>query len=188
MVSTVRKSQASMLAACVRTKARHDECVRCGAGWRPALSSTFRTDVAETGTPRPLSSPTIRLYPQCGVNGAAALTWTLVSQAATASGTADRCTAPPPPTPPTAPTPSDQVDLAIGKTATPTTVVLGQNITWSITVRNASSVAANDANVVKVSERSYRTTLISLTPSQGTCTSTGCDLGDLGQVPSSRLQ
>ena len=32
----------------------------------PASSSTFRTDVAETGMPRPLSSPTIRLYPQGG--------------------------------------------------------------------------------------------------------------------------
>src|SRR6266487_1150637 len=46
MVSTVRKSQASMLAACARKKARHDECIRCGAGWRPASSSTLRTDVA----------------------------------------------------------------------------------------------------------------------------------------------
>jgi hypothetical protein len=60
-VSTVRKSQASMLAACARKKARHDECVRCGAGWKPASSSTLRTDVAETETPSPLSSPTIRL-------------------------------------------------------------------------------------------------------------------------------
>src|SRR5438045_2924087 len=53
MVSTVRKSQASRLAACVRRNARHDECVRCGAGLRAASSSTFRTDVAETATPRP---------------------------------------------------------------------------------------------------------------------------------------
>jgi hypothetical protein len=37
MVSTVRKSQASVLAACARRKARHDECVRCGAGWRTGL-------------------------------------------------------------------------------------------------------------------------------------------------------
>ena len=37
----------------------------CGAGWRPASSSTLRTEVAETVMPRPLSSPTIRLYPQC---------------------------------------------------------------------------------------------------------------------------
>jgi hypothetical protein len=55
-----------MLAACARTKVRHDDRVRCGAGWSPASSSTLRTDVAETQTPSPLSSPTIRLYPQCG--------------------------------------------------------------------------------------------------------------------------
>ena len=59
-----------MLDACARKKARHDECVRCGAGWRPASSSTLRTEVAETGMPRPLSSPTIRLYPQCGFSSA----------------------------------------------------------------------------------------------------------------------
>src|SRR6266540_868461 len=70
MVSTVRKSQASMLPACARRKACPDECVRCGAGWRPASSSTLRTEVAETAIPRPLSSPTIRLYPQCGFSRA----------------------------------------------------------------------------------------------------------------------
>jgi hypothetical protein len=61
MVSTVRKSQANMLVACARKKVRHDEYVRCGAGWRPASSSTLRTDVAETEMARPLSSATIRL-------------------------------------------------------------------------------------------------------------------------------
>src|SRR6266508_3368466 len=70
MVSTVRKSHASMLDACARKKARQDECVRCGAGWIRASSSTLRTDVAETAIPRPLSSPTIRLYPQCGFSRA----------------------------------------------------------------------------------------------------------------------
>src|SRR6266540_4079863 len=70
MVSTVRKSQASVLDACARKNARHDDCVRCGAGWRPASSSTLRTEVADTGMPRPLSSPTIRLYPQCGFSRA----------------------------------------------------------------------------------------------------------------------
>jgi TfoX N-terminal domain len=66
----VRKSQASMLDACARRKARHDERVRSGAGLRPASTSTLRTEVAETVTPRRLSSPTIRLYPQCGFSSA----------------------------------------------------------------------------------------------------------------------
>jgi hypothetical protein len=64
-VSTVRKSHASTLAACARRKARHDECVRCGAGCRPASSSTFRTEVADTLMPTPFSSPAMRRYPQC---------------------------------------------------------------------------------------------------------------------------
>ncbi len=69
--STVRKSQASMPDAWARRKPRHDECIRrCGAGRRPASSSSLRTDVADTGMPRPLSSPTIRLYPQCGFSTA----------------------------------------------------------------------------------------------------------------------
>jgi hypothetical protein len=59
-----------MLAACARKNVRHEERVRCGAGWRPSSSSTFRTEVAETGMPRPLSSPTIRLYPQSGFSRA----------------------------------------------------------------------------------------------------------------------
>jgi hypothetical protein len=94
----------------------------------------------------------------------------------------------PPPTPPTPPgPPGDQVDLAIVKTATPTTVVLGQNITWTVTVTNKSAVDAPDVNVVKASERSYRTKLISLTPSQGTCTSTGCDLGRIAPGASATI-
>src|SRR6266545_4975413 len=52
-----------MLAACARKKARHDEWLRCGAGWRPASSSTLRTEVAETVIPKPLSSPTITSVP-----------------------------------------------------------------------------------------------------------------------------
>jgi hypothetical protein len=64
-VSTVMKSPARML-ACARKKTRHDECARCGAGWRPSSSGTLRTDVVDTPIRRPLSSPTIRLYPQCG--------------------------------------------------------------------------------------------------------------------------
>jgi len=83
-------------------------------------------------------------------------------------------------TPPIPPTPDDKVDLAIQKSATPTTVLLGQKITWTVTVTNKSSVDASDVNVVKVSEHAHRTKLISLKPSQGTCSvSTGCNLGRL---------
>ena len=62
----MRKSQASMVAACARRNARQEERVRSGAGCSPSSSSTLRTEVAETLTPSPLSSPTIRRYPHCG--------------------------------------------------------------------------------------------------------------------------
>jgi uncharacterized repeat protein (TIGR01451 family) len=93
----------------------------------------------------------------------------------------------PPPLPPTPLPPAPLVDLTIEKSAKPTTVALGQKITWTVTVTNASSVAAADVNVVKVTENSYRTKLISVTPSQGTCSLTSCDLGRLGPGASATI-
>jgi hypothetical protein len=52
----VRKSQAMTLAARACRNAGHDDCPRPGAGWRPASSSTLRTDVADTATPTPFNS------------------------------------------------------------------------------------------------------------------------------------
>jgi hypothetical protein len=115
-----------------------------------------------------------------------------------------RITTPPTPLPPQPPQPprpltppdppplasvagSEQVDLAIEKTAQPTTALLGQKITWTVKVTNASSVSAADVNVVKVSERTYRTKLISVTPSQGTCSPTRCDLGRVGPGASATI-
>jgi hypothetical protein len=48
-------------------------------------------------------------------------------------------------------------------------------------------VDAPDVNVVKASERSYRTKLIALTPSQGTCSTTGCDLGRIAPGASATI-
>ena len=47
-VSTVKKSQASVITACWRRNARQLIPVRCGAGGSPAALSNFRTAVAET--------------------------------------------------------------------------------------------------------------------------------------------
>jgi hypothetical protein len=93
----------------------------------------------------------------------------------------------PPPGSTTPPQPGPQVDLAIEKSARPTTVLLGQKITWTVTVTNASSVAAADVNVVRVSEHAYRTKVLSVTPSQGTCTLAGCDLGRLAPGSSATI-
>jgi hypothetical protein len=48
-----------------------------------------------------------------------------------------------------------------------------------VTVTNNSTIAAADVDVVRVSELPYRIKLISVTPSQGTCTTGGCNLGRL---------
>jgi uncharacterized repeat protein (TIGR01451 family) len=83
-------------------------------------------------------------------------------------------------TPPEPPQPPQQLDLAVVKTARPTSVVVGQRITWTMTVTNRSTVAAADVNGVKVNHpRSYRTRLVSLTASQGTCRPFTCKLGRL---------
>jgi hypothetical protein len=88
---------------------------------------------------------------------------------------------PPPPTePPTpVPPPPPTVDLDVRKAATPATAVLGQRISFRISVRNLSPIDAADVNVVRVSERSYRLRVLSLTPSQGSCAQDSCNLGRL---------
>ena len=86
----------------------------------------------------------------------------------------------PPPVPPTPPGPAPQLDLDVTKSVEPETVVVGRRLTWTMIVTNRSSVAAADVNGVKVDDpRSFRTRLISLRPSQGTCRPYTCDLGRL---------
>jgi uncharacterized repeat protein (TIGR01451 family) len=86
----------------------------------------------------------------------------------------------PEPVPPTPPGPAPQLDLLVTKSVEPETVVVGGRLTWTMIVTNRSSVAAADVNSVKVNDpRSFRTRLISLRASQGTCRSYTCDLGRL---------
>ena len=70
--------------------------------------------------------------------GAGGLTWTLTGNTATASSNSPPCTPPQPPPQP----PPDVLDLELTKTASPTTVQVGELITWTMTVTNRSSVAA----------------------------------------------
>ena len=68
----------------------------------------------------------------------------------------------------------------VTKSVEPETVVVGGRLTWTMIVTNRSSVAAADVNGVKVDDpRSFRTRLISLRASQGTCRPYTCDLGRL---------
>lgn len=87
---------------------------------------------------------------------------------------------PTPPVPPPPPTPLPLLDLVVVKTASPTTVTVGQRITWTMTVTNESDVEAADVNGLKVNDpRSFRARLVSLKSSQGTCVPVTCDLGRL---------
>jgi len=86
----------------------------------------------------------------------------------------------PPPVPPPPPGPTPQLDLVVTKSVEPTIVTVGGRLTWTMTVTNRSSVAAADVNGLKLDDpRSFRTRLISLKPSQGTCRPYTCDLGRL---------
>ena len=106
--------------------------------------------------------------------GAGALTWTLTGNTATASSGSPLCTEPPPPPPP------DVLDLELKETASPTTVRVGELITWTMTVTNRSTVVAADVSGARVVERPFRMELVSLTTSQGTCSPAGgCNLGRL---------
>ncbi len=76
-------------------------------------------------------------------------------------------------------------DLQITKTGTPATVTVGHNITYTLTVRNngpdpASGVTV--ADTLPISE-----TLVSATPSEGTCSATTCSLGNLGSGASATI-
>jgi hypothetical protein len=94
----------------------------------------------------------------------------------------------PPPVPPTPPGPAPQLDLVVTKSVQPETVVVGGRLTWTMTVTNRSSVAAADVNGLKVDDpRSFRTRLISLRASQGTCRPYTCDLGRLAPGASAKV-
>ena len=82
--------------------------------------------------------------------------------------------------PPTPPGPGPLLDLVVTKSVEPTIVTVGGRLTWTMTVTNRSSVAAADVNGLKLDDpRSFRTRLISLQASQGTCRPYTCNLGRL---------
>ena len=87
---------------------------------------------------------------------------------------------PPTPIPPSPPGPKPLLDLEVVKRGQPAAVHVGGRITWTMTVTNRSSVAAADVNGLKLNDpRSFRTSLISLKSSQGTCRPYVCNLGRL---------
>jgi hypothetical protein len=119
---------------------------------------------------------------------AGAHSWLLQGSSATATADSEKCEDiepppdPPPPDPPPDPpfVPDPPTDISVTKTADPTTVTVGQTITWTMTVTNNSSVTATNVVGIRLQERfSFRSKVISIEPSQGTCTLVSCDLGTL---------
>ena len=77
--------------------------------------------------------------------------------------------------------PAPAADLSMVKTAAPATVAVGEQITWTLTVANAGPETAPGVMVTDIVP--LQVSLVSATPSQGTCSPMGgqliCNLGDL---------
>jgi uncharacterized repeat protein (TIGR01451 family) len=86
---------------------------------------------------------------------------------------------PPPPPPPSTPAPT-VVDLAIVKTADPTSLLTGKNVTYTLTVTNNGPVT--DTNVVVGDSLPFGVTFVSVSSTQGTCSGTAviqCSIGTM---------
>jgi uncharacterized repeat protein (TIGR01451 family) len=86
----------------------------------------------------------------------------------------------PPSSPPSTPTPTPTVDLAIVKTADPTSTQTGKNVTYTLTVTNNGPVT--DTNVVVGDSLPFGVSFVSATSTQGTCTGTTvvqCSIGTM---------
>ena len=97
----------------------------------------------------------------------------------TASASANVTVNPPPP-PPTPPTPTPTVDLQIVKTASPTTLLKGGNVTYTLSVKNNGPVT--DTAVQVADSLPVGVTYVSATSTQGTCTGTAvvqCNIGTM---------
>ena len=68
-------------------------------------------------------------------------------------------------------------DLSITKSASPARVVAGDNITYTLTVKNNGPSDATEVTVTDTLPAGV--TVVSATPSQGSCTGVICNLGDL---------
>jgi len=71
-------------------------------------------------------------------------------------------------------------DMSITKTGSPSSVIVGDNITYTITVRNSGPNSATNVTVTDALPAGV--TYVSATPSQGTCSGTGtvtCNLGTM---------
>ncbi len=82
-----------------------------------------------------------------------------------------------------------QINLAVVKSATPTSVLVGDRVTYTIVVRNRGALTAQAATVVDRPDG--RVTLVSAETSRGSCRLTGrqvvCALGALGPIATATI-
>lgn len=79
-----------------------------------------------------------------------------------------------------------KTDLSLVKADSPDPVLVGAMLTYTVTVTNISQVTAE--NVVVTDQMPAVVTVISATPSQGTCTGTTCNLGTLAPGAAAAIQ
>jgi uncharacterized repeat protein (TIGR01451 family) len=77
------------------------------------------------------------------------------------------------------------LDLSIAKSASPTQVTVGGTIAWTVTVTNNGATGASNVNVIDTLPGGV--TLVSATPSQGSCSGTSCSLGSLAAGASATI-
>lgn len=77
-------------------------------------------------------------------------------------------------------------DLALVKTGTPDPSKVGGTITYTVTVNNISGVTAE--NVVVSDQMPQGVTVISATPSQGSCEGTTCKLGTINSGAAAQIE
>jgi uncharacterized repeat protein (TIGR01451 family) len=85
-----------------------------------------------------------------------------------------------PPTPPPSPPPIGHADLVVTKTVSPKVSAVGDVLTYTVTVTNRGPAAAD--KVVGTDASTGKASIVSLKPSQGTCTvepALECSLGDI---------
>jgi len=81
-----------------------------------------------------------------------------------------------------------EADLAITKVASADPAIAGQNLTWTLTVSNAGPIASDATNVSVTDLLPAGVTLVSATPSQGSCNTTVvCVLGTIASGSSATI-
>ena len=78
-----------------------------------------------------------------------------------------------------------EADVEVEKSSPPISIVTGENVTYTIVVRNAGPATATGVTLTDTLPAGF--TLVSATPSQGSCSDTICSLGTLAPATSATV-